>query len=360
MISRFLVVLILVLPACAPRGALVQAPAGGAETRTVFIGTTRAESETELFGSARQEGITRAQFEISVPPDHATGAISYPTSANDADPRTDFMVSGYKVYPEKALFQHDLQKSLARSKHEAIVYVHGYNMNFAEGLYRMAQLGTDFDLPGTLVHFSWPSKAHVLGYAYDRDSALFARDGFETLLQDLRIAGARRIVVVGHSMGAALAMETLRQLRIAGDSQTISRISGVVLISPDLDVDLFRAQAKRLTPLPQPFIIFTSKRDMALRLSARISGESDRLGSLSDVARVADLSVTVFDTAAYSTGDGHFDVADSPELIELLKASEQVAAVLEAEQNAHPNLAAGIVISVQNATQVVLSPLGGG
>ncbi|MDV7270659.1 alpha/beta fold hydrolase [Thioclava sp. A2] len=359
MLLRFLIVVVLLLPACAPRGKLVMAPADVAASRAVFVATTRAESETELFGSARQQGLTRARFDIAVPPDRAPGEISYPTTISAPNPRKDFLVAGQKTYPEKALFRRDLQKSLARNDGEAVVFVHGYNMNFAEGLYRVAQLGTDFNLPGVLVHYSWPSKAHVLGYAYDRDSALFARDGFATLLKELRASGARRIIIVGHSMGAALTMETLRQLRISGDSETISRIAAVVLISPDIDIDLFRSQAAKIAPLPQPFIIFTSKKDLALRLSARISGETDRLGSLDDVGRLADLSVTVIDTAAFSTGGGHFNVGDSPALIALLQTTGQVAAVLEGEQNAHPDLAAGVVLTVRNATQIVLAPLGG-
>ena len=70
----------------------------------------------------------------------------------------------------------------------------------------IAQMAHDLQLPGAVVHYSWPSAAEPLGYAHDRDSALFARDGLEQLMQEITAAGARRIIIVSHSMGSALTM----------------------------------------------------------------------------------------------------------------------------------------------------------
>ena len=81
-------------------------------------------------------------------------------------------------------------------------------------------------------------------------------------------------------MGSALTMETLRQMALRGSSRALSRIKGVVLISPDLDVDLFRSIALDIGTLPQPFVIFGSSKDRILNLSATISGAPERLGNL--------------------------------------------------------------------------------
>jgi esterase/lipase superfamily enzyme len=40
-----------------------------------------------------------------------------------------------------------MAKELAKSNGAAVVFVHGYNTNFAEALYRQAQLGEDFQMP---------------------------------------------------------------------------------------------------------------------------------------------------------------------------------------------------------------------
>lgn len=356
---RIVIIALVAIAACAPRGELVHAPVPGGIERSIFVGTTRGtDPKTGAdFGFARRESLELARFDIAVPPDHQPGDLSYPLGGKRPDPRQDFLVAGQKVYPQEAPFRSELRRQLAQSGGEAIVFVHGFNTNFAEGLYRLAQMGTDFDLPGTLVYYAWPSRGNVLAYAYDRDSALFARDGLQKLLDELRLAGARRILLVGHSMGAALSMETLRQIAISGDSETISRLSGVILISPDIDVDVFRAQAQRVGRLPQPFLIFTSEKDKALRLSSRLSGEEDRLGTLRDIGRVADLKVTVVDVGAFDVRDGHFNVANSPTLIRMLGRAGQVARVLEGDQQGRTGLAQGVILTVQNATQIILSPV---
>jgi esterase/lipase superfamily enzyme len=111
--------------------------------------------------------------------------------------------------------------------------------------------------------------------------------------------------------------------------------------------------------LPQPFIIFTSQRAKALSLAARLSGEPARLGNLKDVERVADLRVTLVDVGAFNTREGHFNVGNSPALIALLGETGRVAAVLEGDQTGRIGLISGVVITVQNATQVILAPIGG-
>ena len=196
-----------------------------------------------------------------------------------------------------------------------------------------------------------------MGYLQDRDSALFARRGLEALIHEIEAAGADRIYLVAHSVGAGLAMETLRSLALQADISTLKHIAGVVLISPDIDVDVFRAQAQEIGKLPQPFVIFGSARDKALALSARLTGQHARLGSLSDPATVADLDVTIVDVAAFNTGTGHFNVANSPALIRILDRLEQLDSTLDTDRRLRVGFLPGIVMTIQNATVVVLSPI---
>jgi esterase/lipase superfamily enzyme len=121
-------------------------------------------------------------------------------------------------------------------------------------------------------------------------------------------------------MGGALLMETLRQIEIARPGWTSQHIAGVVLMSPDLNVDVFRAQARAFKKLPEPFLIFVSKRDIVLKLSARLRGEAVQLGNINSAADVDDLPVQVIDVSAFDdkqSGD-HFVPAGSPALGALL------------------------------------------
>lgn len=361
--SLILILFLGVLVACTPRGDIRMAPQAAeiGAVRQVFVGTTRGDDlQTGNFTGDRVERLAFARYDVSVPPDRKAGEIRFPRKRATPDPTRDFLTVAADRHDTGARFRADLAQALAanpRGGREAVIFVHGFNNTFAEGLYRMAQLSHDLELPGVSMHYSWPSAAQPLGYVYDRDSALIARDGLESMIREVRLAGAERIVLVAHSMGSALTMETLRQIAIRGDRASMSRIAGVVLISPDIDVDVFRAQAHAIGKLPQPFVIFGSDRDRVLSLSARLTGQPERLGNLRDLSRVGDMDITYLDTAAFTRGTGHFTVATSPLLIQLLGRIGDVNAALGTERAGRPGLVPGVVLTLQNATQIILSPV---
>lgn len=348
-----------VLVACAPRGTLTVVPP---ETvpgpiETVFVGTTRALDTGGVFGSGRSEALNFARYDIAIPPERKVGTITWPRRPERANASTDFLTTAQVLHSGERDFQSDLSKALAANDSEAVIFVHGFNNTFSEGLYRIAQLYNDLALPGVAVHYSWPSAAEPLGYVADRDSALFARDGLEQLIHTVRNAGARRIVLVAHSMGSALTMEAMRQIAIRGDRALLDRIDGVVLISPDIDVDVFRMQAKAIGTLPDPFLIFGSNRDSVLRLSNFITGQTGRLGALDDVSKLADLDVTYVDVAAFRDGTRHFAAGTSAGLIGIIGRIEDVNAAFGGDRAGRTGLLPGVVLTVRRATRIILTPV---
>lgn len=368
---RFIMILLatLALVGCGARGEFVQISEIPAEraalvdeqgvTEAVFVGTTRTlDPETADYGYIRSEAVSFMRYDIYVPKARPVGEVVWPRSAAYADPSTDFLTRSVQKFSSGGDFSKSLKSAMkARNQNEIVLYVHGFNNTMAEGIYRVAQMHYDLKVPGVAVHYAWPSRGSALGYVYDRDSALYARDGLEKLLEEVVAAGAARIVIVGHSMGSAITMETLRQIAIRGDIKLEDRIAGVMLISPDVDVDVFRSQARTIGKLPQPFVIFGNRKDTVLGLSSRLSGAPDRLGNLKDLAPLGDLEVTYMDTAAYSQGAGHFNVGSSPALISLLSGVEAVDASFRAEAAARVGLLPGAVLSVRNATSIVLAPV---
>ncbi|MDT8857599.1 alpha/beta fold hydrolase [Paracoccaceae bacterium Fryx2] len=358
-----LALVLVLLVACTPRGTITMDPRAGdvGDVRSVFVGTTRAvDPATGTFGGERTETAAFARYDVSVPPDRAPGEINWPPRRGPADPATDFLTTAAIVHPDARTFRADLARALAQEgvgERDAVVFVHGFNNTYSEGLYRIAQLAHDLDLPGAVVHYSWPSAGNPLGYVYDADSALFARDGLEVLLNQVADAGAKRIFLVAHSMGSALTMETLRQIAIRNDKALMARIGGVILISPDLDVDVFHAQATMIGKLPDPFLIFGSNRDRILQLSAGLTGKTERLGNLSEIARLADLKVTFMEVGAFSSGAGHFTAATSPALLQLLGRMVEVNAAFVSDQKGRTDLLSGAVLTVQNATEIILLPV---
>lgn len=354
---NYLISIVIVLAACAPRGEITIDPAAArvGTVHEVLVGTTRA---TE--GPERSEDVRYGRVDISVPPQREAGTIKFPEKGKRPDPRTDFIATHRLEYPSREAFRQAVRQQLAstgmRSHQDAVIFVHGYNNTFAEGLYRFAQFAHDLELPGAYMHFAWPSRGQALAYAADRDSVLFSRDGLQQMIEDTQAAGARQVVLVGHSMGTGLVMETLRQMAIGGKRKELDRIGGVVLFSPDIDVEVFRMQAKAIGELPQPFLIFTSSKDSALKLSARLAGEPVRLGSLQDARRVSDLEVTLVDTAAFNTGSGHFDAASSPALLSILTRANDVGLAFANDAGGRVDLFSGVALTVERAAQVVLLP----
>ena len=360
--ALILILSLALIAGCSTRGTAVIEPAarGVGHIETVFVGTTRGPDDTGEFGIARSFTERYARYDVSIPPAHETGKITWPKRGRAPDPSRDFLTVDRDVFPDAAGFRADLSRALRASpkgKREAIIFVHGYNTNFAEGVYRLAQLGQDLGTDGVLISYSWPSRASVLGYVYDRDSVLFARDGLERLLDEVSAAGAEHIFIVGHSLGAHLTMETLRQMALSGRPLAQSRISGVALMSPDIDVDVFQSQARSIGKLPQPFFIFTSQRDRALSLSARLTGEGDRLGNVKEAGEIGNLEVTLIDTSAFSVGSGHFNIGNSPALIALLGRLSEVDSALAGDDRRPSGLLPGVVLTVRNATEIILFPI---
>lgn len=307
------------LAACSTRDtAMRAAPDPSASIQPVYVATTRALDRTgPAFGEARATRLNYFRVDVSVPPTHQTGKIEWAKGTPDA--RTDFVVTGTQVYGGASEMVRKVQRSTAGR--ETLVFVHGYNNTLSEAMYRLAQIRTDFNDREPAVLFSWPSAGDARGYVYDRDSVLFARDDLETLLRALTAAPGEKVFLMAHSVGSHLTMEVLRQAALRGDRRLLNRINGVVLMSPDIDPDLFRRQAKAIGKLPQPFLIFTSQQDRALGLSALLSGRKPRLGVVNSPENVEGLDVKVVDFSDVSDGQGmnHIVPVTSPDAVRLLK-----------------------------------------
>jgi len=318
-IAALLTAAVFMLSSCAPRDAAQNGvPHPDATTERIYVVTQRALDRTgPVFGEQRLNTLNHFRADISIPPTHEVGQIEW--ARGKANAATDFVVTDTDVFDDSTEMMRDIRGH--RDHSETLVFVHGYNNTLSDAMYRLAQIKTDFESPDPALLFSWQSAGDARGYVYDRDSVLFARDDLMNTLKNLTNGPKETVFIVAHSMGATLAMEALRQAALSGDKHLLSRIGGVVLMSPDIDPDLFRKQAEAIGKLPDPFLIFVSQSDRALGFAGFLTGRKPRLGGIDNPDQVEGLDVTVLDFTALDDGVGlhHAVPVTSPAAVTLLR-----------------------------------------
>jgi esterase/lipase superfamily enzyme len=350
------------LAGCGARGEIATldgTPTVGA-IETILVASSRQATDTlPFFGDGRSDTLNFAAFDVSVPPDRQPGTVVY-SRRPPPDPRKHFLVVDAERLDGDAGFVAAVNREVAkRSADEDYVtlFVHGYNTNFAEGLFRQAQLQYDMAKHGVSMHFAWPSSATTFGYMYDRESALYSRDALAETVAALERSKAGGYNLVAHSMGAFLLMDMLRTVAL-GDPRALSGLNEVILVSPDIGVDIFHKQATPVLALGVPIVIIVSRDDRALRISAGLRGETDRLGSIRSRDEIAGLDVSVVDVSDIARPDalGHFKIATSPQLVAYIKHLNEHGLDLFDQGKRKSVLESGVTL-FDTGTDILVSPL---
>jgi esterase/lipase superfamily enzyme len=324
-------VLALGLAACGSRPEGVLVPGGavpeGVSTVDLLVATTRAPSDDPgvLFSGERGSELAVTDIVVSIPPEdrREVGQVQWP-SRLPADPLKDFTTVSVQPVETEAEGRGWLRNHLS-SNGRVLVFVHGFNNRHEDAVYRFAQIVHDSKADAAPVIFTWPSRASILDYNYDKESTNYSRDALEELLRQAAAEpDIREIVIMAHSMGTWLAVETLRQMAIR-DGRVHPKIDQVILAAPDLDVDVFGQQFRALGKDRPHFTLFVSQDDRALTLSRRISGNVDRLGQIDPAAEpyrtmLEKQGITVLDLTALKSGDSlnHGKFAESPDVVKLI------------------------------------------
>lgn len=300
----------------------------------VYVATSRARSDNLSlpYSAERSQTLNFAKFDIGIPRSHVPGEVE--TSGNTPDPARHFTARSYQPIDGRQQFIEQINAALERrpaEEREIFIFVHGYNNNFADSIFRNAQIVHDYKIKAVALHYAWPSGGALPLYVFDRDSALIGRDGLAETIEIAAQTKARRILLLGHSMGAYVVMEALRDLAQTGRERYLKRLSGVVLAAPDIDVDVFQSQVNDIGQLPEPFTILVSRRDRALGFSRRIAGGHSRLGSGSDIAALQAKGISVLD-ASDLDGGSHNVFASSQTLMDLAGNSSLLRDMLQHEQ----------------------------
>lgn len=302
-----LAILLAPLAACGSRptvGALevstTQAP--GALQHDILVATTRARDPrpATYFSGERSPKLDFAAFDVSVPPSHENGEIEWP-SREPGDARTDCVVRGGAYLDSEQAFVSELNRRLARKppgERKALLFVHGYNTLFAEGLFRMAQVVHDSHSTAVPIHFSWASRGSLSDYIYDMNSATSARDRLERVMRLLASSDAEEINILAHSMGNWVTVEAIRNIRVKGDAPGSGKVGTIILAAPDIDIDVFKSQMRRIGKPKKPYLVVVSRDDRALLASRYLAGGKTRVGDDPNEGELTALGAVIVDLTA--------------------------------------------------------------
>ena len=295
----------------------------GAKKHRVFIATTRQDSEVvgALFSELRADELGLASVTVSIPPNHEVGALERPANL-PPDPRTEFAIVEPTVYQDNVSFIASLDKELIQRPSEdrdILFFVHGYNTTTSGAIMRVAQFVEDSGFEGIPVLFTWASAGSFSRYVYDMNSALIARAQLIDAASIVSKSIATDYHVFAHSMGGLLTMEAIVYAAQTGRFDQTGRLREVILASPDIDLDLFRAQLRQIGTSFDKFHVLLSKDDYALRVSRLLAGGIPRVGA-ADADALANLGVNAIDLSEITNtrSDSHSKFAGSPDVVQLI------------------------------------------
>src|SRR6202453_1032191 len=151
---------------------------GGAEPQgvdyPVWFATNRKPAPGGGFGGERGAETVRGRVVVHVPNAHRFGETGsgFWTRFWSGDDRLRVKEIAQRAQAE---FYDEIHEIIQEARDngdepEALVFLHGYNVSFADAAIRAAQIGYDLKIPGATAFFSWPSRGDPIAYAADEAS----------------------------------------------------------------------------------------------------------------------------------------------------------------------------------------------
>ncbi|MGH6932146.1 MAG: alpha/beta hydrolase [Dongiaceae bacterium] len=245
----------------------------------IYFATNRAPTGSAVpdeFYAGEMGPLSFGVVEVSVPPSHQLGAVEQPSLLDlelDAAPGRHVVLQRVTPQDERS-FLAMLQDRLRRSNDKSLfVFVHGYNLDFAESARRAAQMANDLLWDGVALLYSWPSRGNADDYWTDERAALDSAADLAAFL-DLIAAysGAAKLHLVAHSMGNIPTLAALARHAEGTGATGVPLIDELIVAAPDVDAAEFSGLIQRVAPSARRSTLYVSENDDALKLSGVLHG----------------------------------------------------------------------------------------
>ena len=241
---------------------------------------TKDSDLNERFGGKRAE-LQYGRTIVSIPYTHKLGEIERPSYWKlefSEDPKKHVMIQSLQKQNKDDFFN-QMKERIAKNGKSTFLFVHGYNVSFADAAMRTAQITFDLRFSGEPVFYSWPSQGSTTGYTVDEANIEWARLNMKNFLRDyLTRTEADDVYLVAHSMGNRGLTKALIEL-MNENPELKDKITEVILAAPDIDADVFRRDIapQMVQKIAKPITLYVSSDDLALIASRKVHG-SKRAG----------------------------------------------------------------------------------
>lgn len=256
-----------------PTAPTTAAPSSGPnqELVNVYFATDCAPDGANY--SVRQlnsDGLTFGVSVVSIPPTHQPGELERPSIfrlERVEDPKRHIVARPPTRFGTEVQFDEELHRGLTESGSEAFLFIHGYNVNFDDGVRRTAQLFRDLKFNGVALLFAWPGQDAWWRYLAAEDVVEPVSRDLEHVIVDLaQNENVSAINIVAHSMGNRVLKQALD--RIALRNVIHQPFRNVVMAAPDINVAEFNEVVESLKTISSHTTIYSSSHDVALAFSS--------------------------------------------------------------------------------------------
>lgn len=244
----------------------------------LHFGTNRTLLEGIRFGDSLSKKVYAGRMIMTVPEDQVrTRAMRIADIKYQASNRSITNLTDAKLLKEVRTRRFKTNKGFAASvrasqvrsakfANKALVFVHGYNVDFKEAMRRATQLSFDLNFDGVLMPFVWPSQGKLLSYFTDQDMANNSTEKLVDFLDAIRDTLPKlEIHLIAHSHGNQLMLKALCDIANRHDDkphkfgQVISAHADVSQVDFTRWTECFHKRVKGITS-------YVDENDLVLRL----------------------------------------------------------------------------------------------
>lgn len=208
---------------------------------------------------------------MTIPRAHILGSLEIPPLPFLEDGAKHVILADLESQTDKTFYRLVSETVSNSDRRDAFIFIHGYNTTFQDAARRTAQIAYDLKFEGAAIFYTWPSQGKLLDYLVDKNNAEWTVPHLVAFLKEFHgKAGARKVSIIAHSMGARILTSALKE--ISSDRSTSVRFSQIILAAPDIDRDIFLQLAGAINHTADRITLYASSKDEALKISGFVQG----------------------------------------------------------------------------------------